>query len=276
MIREIEQYIALFFIYSIAGWIMETVQLSIREKKFINRGFLIGPYCPIYGSGVVLITILLQKYYDDIPATFFLSILICGTLEYVTSYFMEKIFKARWWDYSARKFNINGRICLETLVPFGIAGTVITIWINPFLLKYINIVPNLAMHIILGIISILFISDSIVSFKIIFNLKEMSKEFKDNTDEISNKVKRIIRKKMVLYRRLVRAFPRIKENVFYSKWDEMKKRIEESKEEFNIKIDNSKAEIKNRIESSKADIRGRLDASNKKNYQRLHRKKEEK
>ena len=276
MIREIEQYIALFFIYSIAGWIMESVNISIRNKKVTNRGFLIGPYCPIYGSGVVLITILLQKYYDDIPATFFLSILICGTLEYVTSYFMEKIFKARWWDYSARKFNINGRICLETLVPFGIAGTVITIWINPFLLKYINIVPNLAMHIILGIISILFISDSIVSFKIIFNLKEMSKEFKDNTDEISNKVKRIIRKKMVLYRRLVRAFPRIKENVFYSKWDEMKKRIEESKEEFNIKIDNSKAEIKNRIESSKADIRGRLDASNKKNYQRLHRKKEEK
>ena len=276
MIREIEQYIALFFIYSIAGWIMESVNISIRNKKVTNRGFLIGPYCPIYGSGVVLITILLQKYYDDIPATFFLSILICGTLEYVTSYFMEKIFKARWWDYSARKFNINGRICLETLVPFGIAGTVITIWINPFLLKYINIVPNLAMHIILGIISILFIADSIVSFKIILNLKEMSKEFKDNTDEISNKVKRIIRKKMVLYRRLVRAFPRIKENVFYSKWDEMKKRIEESKEEFNIKIDNSKAEIKNRIESSKADIRGRLDASNKKNYQSLHRKKEEK
>ena len=275
MIIQIEQYIALFFIYSIAGWLMETVQLSIREKKFINRGFLIGPYCPIYGCGVVLITILLQKYHDDIPATFFLSILICGTLEYATSYFMEKIFKARWWDYSTRRFNINGRICLETLIPFGIAGTTITIWINPFLLKYINMVPTLAMHIILGIISILFISDSIVSLKIILNLKEMSKEFKDNTDEISNKVKRIIRKKMVLYRRLVRAFPRIKENVFYSKWDEMKKRIEESKEEFAIKIDNSKAEIKNKIDISKAEIRGRIDAS-KNNYQRLHRKKEEK
>lgn len=275
MIREIEQYIALFFIYSIAGWIMESVSISIRNKKITNRGFLIGPYCPIYGFGVVLITILLQKYHDDIPATFFLSILICGTLEYATSYFMEKIFKARWWDYSSRKFNINGRICLETLVPFGIAGTVITIWINPFLLKYINMVPTLAMHIILGIISILFIADSIVSFKIILNLKEMSKEFKDNTDEISNKVKRIVRRKMVLYRRLVRAFPRIKENVFYSKWDEMKKKIEESKEEFAIKIDNSKAEIKNRIDLSKAEIRGRIDTS-KNNYQRWHRKKDEK
>ena len=143
MITQIENYIALFFIYSIAGWIMESVSISIRNKKITNRGFLIGPYCPIYGWGVVLITILLQKYHDDIPATFFLSILICGTLEYATSYFMEKIFKARWWDYSTRKFNINGRICLETLIPFGIAGTAITIWINPFLLKYINMVPTL-------------------------------------------------------------------------------------------------------------------------------------
>ena len=275
MIIQIEQYIALFFIYSIAGWIMESVSISIRNKKVTNRGFLIGPYCPIYGCGVVLITILLQKYHDDIPATFFLSILICGTLEYATSYFMDKIFKARWWDYSARKFNINGRICLETLIPFGIAGTVITIWINPFLIKYINMVPTLAMHIILGIISILFIADSIVSFKIILNLKEMSKEFKDNTDEISNKVKRIIRRKMVLYRRLVRAFPRIRDNVLYDKWDAMKKKIEESKEEIANKIDNSKAEIKNRIDLSKAEIRGRIDTT-KNNYQRLHRKKDEK
>ena len=275
MILKVENLIALFFIYSIAGWIMESVNISIRNKKITNRGFLVGPYCPIYGWGVVLITILLQKYHEDIVATFFLSILICGTLEYATSYFMEKIFKARWWDYSTRKFNINGRICLETLIPFGIAGTAITMWINPFLLKYINMIPVEIMQIILGVISILFIVDIIVSLKIILNLKEMSREFKDNTDEISNKVKMIIKKKMVLYRRLVRAFPRIKENVFYSKWDEIKKKIEESKEEIAIKIDNSKEEIKNKINSSKAEIRGMLDTS-KKNYQRLHRKKEEK
>lgn len=240
MITQIENFIALFFIYSIAGWIMESVSISIRNKKFTNRGFLIGPYCPIYGCGVVLITFLLQKYHDDIPATFFLSILICGTLEYVTSFIMEKIFKARWWDYSARKFNINGRICLETLIPFGIAGTVITIWVNPFLLKYINMVPPMAMHIILVVISIFFIADIAVSFKIILNLKEMSKEFKDNTDEISDRVKKIVRKKMVLYRRLVRAFPRIKENVLYEKWEDIKKKIEESREEIRMKIDNSK------------------------------------
>ena len=284
MITQIENFIALFFIYSIAGWIMESVSISIRNKKITNRGFLIGPYCPIYGCGVILITFLLQKYYDDIPATFFLSILICGTLEYLTSYVMEKIFKARWWDYSTRKFNINGRICLETLIPFGIAGTVITIWVNPFLLKYVKIVPPMAMHIILGVISIFFIADIAVSFKIILNLKEMSKEFKDNTDEISDKVKKIVRKKMVLYRRLVRSFPRIKENVKFSKWEDIKRKIEESKEEFHMKIDNSKAELMEKVElsrekfrknidNSKAEIRGKIGNS-KENFEKLYRKKQ--
>lgn len=283
MITQIEIYIALFFIYSFLGWLMESIKLSILSKKFINRGFLIGPYCPIYGCGVVLISILLQKYHNDIPATFFLSMLICGTLEYATSYIMEKIFKARWWDYSERKFNINGRICLETLIPFGIAGTAITIWVNPFFLKYINMVPPIAMHIILGVLSVIFIVDTGVSFKIIFNLKEMSKEFKDNTNEISDKVKKIISKKMLPYRRLVDSFPRIKENVLYEKWEEMKKKIEESKEEFRMKINSSREELKakveisrekfrNNIDSSKAEIRGKIGNSKEK-FEKLSRKR---
>ena len=107
MIREIEMYIMLFFIYSLAGWLIEMIPATIREKKFVDRGFLVGPYCPIYGCGVILITLLLQKYADDVVVSFFLSVIICGTLEYLTSYFMEKIFKARWWDYSNNKFNIN-------------------------------------------------------------------------------------------------------------------------------------------------------------------------
>lgn len=275
MIIKIEQYIALFFIYSFAGWLMETVQISIREKKFINRGFLIGPYCPIYGCGVLLITFLLQKYSYDIPLTFILSILICGILEYMTSYIMEKLFKARWWDYSSRKFNINGRICLETLIPFGIAGTFILYIANPFLLKYIQMIPNIVMHICTIIFLGVYITDMIISFKIILNLKEMTREFKDSTVEISARVKKIIKKKYRLYRRLVHAFPRIKNNVLYDKWDAMKKKIEESKEEIAIKIDNSKEEIKNRIDNSKAEIRVKLDTT-RQNYQKLHRKKEDK
>ena len=249
MLVKIEDYIALFFIYSFAGWLMETVRISIREKKFVNRGFLIGPYCPIYGTGVLLITILLQKYSNDVWATFFMSILICGTLEYMTSYVMEKIFNARWWDYSKRKFNINGRICLETLIPFGIMGTFIIFIANPFLLKYINMVPEMVLSIILEIITIIFIIDGIVSCKIVSDLKGMSKEFKDNTIEISEKVKaRIESGKFKLYKRLVKAFPGIRNGVKYDKIKEFKKKIEESKKEIKEKIDNSKREIKEKID----------------------------
>ena len=85
----------------------------------------------------------------------------------------------------------------------------------------------------------------------ILNLKEMTREFRDNTVEISTKVKKIIRKKLYLYRRLAHAFPKIQNNVLYDKWDEMKKKIEESKEEIATKIDNSKREIRNKIDSSK-------------------------
>ena len=273
MILQIEQYIALFFIYSFAGWLMESILETVRKKRFVNRGFLIGPYCPIYGAGVLLITILLAKYNDDIWITFFMSLLICGTLEYATSYIMEKIFKARWWDYSYRKFNINGRICLETLIPFGIAGTFIIYVANPFLLKYMNMIPEMVLNIFSVTFLIIFVIDTIVSFKIILNLKEMTREFKDNTIEISAKVKKIIKTRYRLYRRLVHAFPKIRDTVLYDKWDAMKKRLEESRDEFAAKIDNSREELKNKIDNSKKEIRGIIDTS-KQNLEKLYRRKD--
>ena len=140
-IEEIKIYILVFFIYAVAGWIMESTSISIRNKKFVNRGFLIGPVCPIYGYGVVLVSILLKKYQDDMIVTFFMSIIICGILEYLTSFFMEKIFNARWWDYSQRKFNINGRVCLQNLVLFGIASCVIVYIVNPFIIGKLRLIP---------------------------------------------------------------------------------------------------------------------------------------
>ena len=248
----IEQLLALYYIYSVAGWIMETVSVSIQKRKFVDRGFLIGPYCPIYGTGVVAITVLLKKYSDDVVATFFMSIIICGILEYMTSYFMEKIFKARWWDYTNRKFNINGRVCLQNLVIFGILGTFIVFVANPFLIKYINMIPITTLHIILGIFSFIFLLDTIVSYKLIFELKDISRELKDNTIEISEKVKKRIKSwKIGLYRRFVRAFPRIKDYVIYNRWEEIKKKIEESKEGIKEKIVESTSEIKEKIQQIK-------------------------
>ena len=212
---------------------MEVIRVLIHERKFVNRGFLIGPYCPIYGYGVLLLTFLLKKYQEDIVATFIFSILICGLLEYFTSYFMEKIFHARWWDYSKRKFNINGRICLETLIPFGIMGCAILYITNPVILNLLNEIPDLILHIVSVVLFVLYIVDNIVSGKIISNLKEMSVNVIDNTEEISEKVKKIISQKSGLHRRLVKAFPLIKPKVNIKEWLSKK---EEKINEFKNKI----------------------------------------
>ena len=132
MLEKICLLFLLFMTYSFIGWLMEVTCKLIETKKIINRGFLIGPYCPIYGWGCLLITMLLNKYVDDPLVLFVMAIIICSILEYVTSYLMEKLFKARWWDYSKRRFNINGRICLETMVPFGLLALFIMYFINPF------------------------------------------------------------------------------------------------------------------------------------------------
>ena len=141
-------YILLFFLYSFLGWCLEVLCKLVSEKKFVNRGFLIGPYCPIYGYGAILMSVLLQKYLDDPFTLFIMIVLICSVLEYFTSFFLEKIFHTRWWDYSHNKFNINGRICLETMIPFGILGLAIIYVLNPFFYNLLSYIPQKITNII--------------------------------------------------------------------------------------------------------------------------------
>ena len=228
MIREIEMYIMLFFIYSLAGWLIEMIPATIREKKFVDRGFLVGPYCPIYGCGAVLITLCLTPFKEHPVGLFILAMVLCGSLEYATSFIMEKAFNARWWDYSQRKFNINGRVCLQNLVLFGIASCVIVYIVNPFIIGKLRLIPSTVQTVIISILLAIHLVDNIVSYKIILNLKQVSKEVKDNTIEISEKVRKIIHNKSIFHRRLVNAFPNIKEKVNFKKWT-LKEKLEDIK-----------------------------------------------
>ena len=103
----------LFIVYSVVGYIIEITNCSLREKKLIlNRGFFLGPYLPIYGVSCLVMYGILTRYDNDIFTVFVMSAFICTVIEYVTSYILEKVFKARWWDYSNKKFNLEGRVCL--------------------------------------------------------------------------------------------------------------------------------------------------------------------
>ena len=112
------EWILLFTIYSLLGWVCESTYCSILAKKLINRGFLNGPFCPIYGVGALLIVKLLSPFSHNLVILFFASLLLTSLLEYLTGFAMEKLFHAKWWDYSHRRFNIQGRVCLGNALIF--------------------------------------------------------------------------------------------------------------------------------------------------------------
>ncbi len=203
-------YCILFFIYSFLGWIMEVTLTLITDKKFVNRGFLLGPCCPIYGCGCILLNLLLHNYTNNILVLFILTMFTCSLLEYITSFLMEKIFKLRWWDYSQMKFNINGRICLETMTPFSILGVLAIKYATPFFITNINKLSEKTILIISIILITLFIIDVIISLTIVFKLKFVSKNIKkDSTLDIKNAIKKFIKNDIYVYERIIESFPNL-------------------------------------------------------------------
>ncbi|MBQ4030331.1 MAG: putative ABC transporter permease [Bacilli bacterium] len=215
-------YFLLFMIYSVIGWLLEVIGKLITEHRYINRGFLIGPYCPIYGWGGLLMTLLFKRYLDDPVALFILIVVLCSLLEYFTSYAMEKIFKMRWWDYNHFKFNINGRICLETMIPFGIGGLFVMYVLSPFFLDLLGRMNQNLVLCLAIILFVVYVIDNLLSEKIVGNISKFGSELtddlvkkykgvKDNTEMIKELInKRIKESKSYLNERLVKAFPNIK------------------------------------------------------------------
>lgn len=206
------RYFLIFFIYSILGWLMESTYVSIAQRRFVDRGFLIGPYCPIYGFGAIIIIFYLTQYKDNILTIFILGMVICSFIEYVTSYLMEKIFNARWWDYSDKKMNLNGRICLKNAILFGIGGIAVIYILQPFINKIIYRIDDSIILIITIVFLIIYITDTIVSFNIVNRLKKNLHNFeirKDSTQELKNLVNEIINtdKMNFLQKRLIKSFP---------------------------------------------------------------------
>ena len=210
MIDIVVKYFLYFIIYSFLGWSLEMLWQSIKDKKAVNRGFLIGPLCTIYGWGVLAIIILIGTSTGDLLAVFLKAILVCSILEYSTSYIMEKLFKARWWDYSDEKFNINGRICLGTMIPFGLGGTFIIYFVHPIIEKFINGFSNNTLLITAIIIFVIFLVDNIISFGVLNKIKnQINSVKKDSTEYIRDKVMEWLGNNSVLFRRLKSAYPKL-------------------------------------------------------------------
>lgn len=160
-----------FFIYSALGWVMETTLVSVREHRFVNRGFLTGFYCPIYGVGMCSIYILCSLFAKYPFEIFIIGMFFATTLEYFTSWIMEVIFKATWWDYSHLRFNLHGRVCLRISFAWGLLAVVFIQFIHPFIAQLVATIPFRIGSLLLYLIILWVWIDIAFSIYSAFNLK---------------------------------------------------------------------------------------------------------
>ena len=179
---DVRKIIIMFILYSIIGWIGEMIYCYIYDRSFVNRGFLNGPVCPIYGCGALFIVFMVKQYQNNILLVFLFGLIGCSVLEYITSYLMEKVFHAKWWDYSKHKFNINGRVCLLNSIIFGIGSVIIIYLIQPMVMLFINGFHDLELTILAISLLVYFVFDYLFSFIITLkykNIRDKKEEVKD-------------------------------------------------------------------------------------------------
>ena len=186
-------YIFYFFFYSFIGWFFESCYCSIRPKKWVNRGFLRGPICPIYGTGGLVMMVCLlplrhitENLYLNELLIFIAGAVLCDIVEFMTSYIMEKLFNARWWDYSNKKFNIQGRICLTHTFYWGTCSCLFVFILEPIMNLYIvGQVSENSRNILTYIFLTVFAFDLLDTVIHALGIRDISSKFMKLSEEIS-------------------------------------------------------------------------------------------
>ena len=181
------QIFLLFISYSFMGWCCEVIYCSSIQKRLINRGFLKGPICPVYGFGGLLVMSVLEPFNQTWIPLFFLSMLITSILEYITSWILEKLFDTKWWDYSRYKFNIKGRVCLLNSTLFGLLGMLASHFVHPFLMKLILLIKEpLVIYIASGLAIILTV-DFIFTIRKLINFSTYLAKLEEFSDTLKTR-----------------------------------------------------------------------------------------
>lgn len=167
----IYDYFSFFIIYSFLGWCVEVIYQTFKEGRFINRGFLHGPVCPIYGFGVLLVIHFLEPLKSNFIILFFGSLVFTTLLELCTGFVLEKLFLIRWWDYSNNKFNLNGYICLSFSLIWAFACVFVVNIIHPLINLFVDIIPYDAGIIIMFVIFALMLVDLVLTVNAILKFK---------------------------------------------------------------------------------------------------------
>ena len=180
-----------FFVYGFLGWCTEVIFAAFKQHRFVNRGFLNGPICPIYGVGVTLVIACLEAFQSNLLLLYSSSVILVTVLEGVTGWAMDKLFHNKWWDYSKLPFNIGGYVCLLFSLIWGVACVFIVYFVHPLIHQVLSLIPHTAGIALIAILGIALLSDMIVTTSAIVKFNQYLELLKHITDElhaISNQI----------------------------------------------------------------------------------------
>ena len=167
------QWLFFFYFYCFFGWVFESTYVSVKSRKFVNRGFMRGPFLPIYGSGAIMMLVVSMPFQDNLILTYLAGCVGATVLEFVTGTVMEALFKVRYWDYSNQKFNYKGHICLGSTLAWGFLTIFMTEFLHRGVEKLVFSIPDLIITILTIALTIVILVDFTLSFKAALDLRDV-------------------------------------------------------------------------------------------------------
>ena len=185
------QWLFFFYFYCFFGWCFESTYVSIKSRKLTNRGFMRGPFLPIYGSGAIMMLVVSMPFHDNIVLTYIAGCIGATALEYVTGVTMEALFKVRYWDYSKNKFNFQGHICLGSTLAWGVLTIVMTEFVHVPVERFVLSIPSQVLTIITLVLTVCIVADFALSFKAAIDLRNVLVKMEQAKEELVHIQKRL-------------------------------------------------------------------------------------
>ncbi|MDE7247020.1 MAG: hypothetical protein K2N43_03955 [Lachnospiraceae bacterium] len=185
------QWLFLFYFYCLAGWCFESVYVSLKSRKWVNRGFMRGPFLTLYGSGAIMMLVVSRPFADDVLLTYIAGVIGATALEYVTGVTMEALFKVRYWDYSQRFLNFQGHICLRSSLTWGLFTVLMTRVIHRPIEKMMYMIPGQVLYYVTVILTVYIVADFTLSFKTALDLRDILVKIMKAREELERIQKRL-------------------------------------------------------------------------------------
>lgn len=188
---SISQWLFFFYLYCFLGWCIESTHVSIRARKWVNRGFMRGPFLPLYGSGAIMMLVVSMPFQDNVILTYFAGVIGATVLEYVTGVVMESLFKVRYWDYSNQPFNFQGHICLGTSLAWGFLTILMTRVVHKPVEQLVLSIPHNALLFITVITTIYIVADFTLAFKAALDIRDILAKMEKAKEELVRMQRRL-------------------------------------------------------------------------------------